>query len=94
MILRGRRETTHNQKKQLNRKEYINALRSIHRQTLHTQSNKDRKQLGTPPPKIAEKTLPRIARIRLAQQNWMPPLLNSYLSQIWDYIVMLVPNVK
>ena len=43
-----------NNKEQLNRKEYKNALKSIHRHTVHTQLNKDNKQLGTPPPKIAE----------------------------------------
>ena len=62
---------TTNNKEQLNRKEYKHLLKSIERHTVHSQLNKDSKQLGTPPPKIAEQTLPRIARIRLAQQNWI-----------------------
>ena len=54
---------------QLNSKEYKNALKCIHQQTFHFQLNKDSKQLGTQPTKIAEEeqTLPRIARIRLAE---------------------------
>ena len=67
-------------KKQLNSKEYKNALKFIHQHTVHTQLNKDRKQLGTQPPKIAEEeqTVPRIARIRLAQLRYgFSPLLNS-----------------
>ena len=33
-------------------------LKSIHRHMVHTQLNKDSKQLCTPPPKIEEQTLP------------------------------------
>ena len=43
-----------NNQGQLNRKEYKNSLKSIHRHMVHTQLNKDSKQLGTPPTKIAE----------------------------------------
>ena len=67
-------------KEQLNRKEHKNALKSIHRHTVHTQLNKDSKQLGTPSPKIAEEeqTLPRNARINLAQpKTGYCPLQNS-----------------
>ena len=60
-----------NNKEQLNSKEYKSALKSIHRHTVHTQLNKDSKQLCTLPPKIAEPTLPRTARIQLAQLNWI-----------------------
>ena len=54
-------------KEQLNRHNYKTALKSIHRHTVHTQLNRDSRQLGTTPTKIAEQTLPRIARIRLSQ---------------------------
>ena len=43
-----------NNKKQLNRKEYKSALKSIHRHTVHSQLNKDSKRLGAPTAKIAE----------------------------------------
>ena len=43
------------------------------KQTVHTQLNKDSKQLGTPSPKIAEQTPPQFERIQLAQQNKIPP---------------------
>ena len=69
-----------NNKEQLNCKEYRDALKSIHQHTVHTLLNKDSKQLGTPPPKIAEeeKTLPRSTRIQLAQlRTRYCPLLNS-----------------
>ena len=52
----------------------------MHRNTLHTQLSNDSKQLGTTLPKTAEEeqTLPRIARIRLAQLRTANcPLLNS-----------------
>ena len=49
-----------NNREQLSLEEYKNALKSIHRNTVHTQFNKHNKPLGT-------QTLPRIARIRLAQ---------------------------
>ena len=63
-----------NNKEQLICIEYKNLLKSINRHTVHTQLNKESKQLGSPPPKMAEKQiLPRIARIRLAQQNWILP---------------------
>ena len=77
-----------NSKELLTRKEYKNALKSIHQSTVHTQLNKDSKQLGTPPPKIAaEQTLPRFARIRLAQlRTGYCPLLNSYLSRICENV--------
>ena len=85
---RDRSKQHTNNKQQLNCKEYKNALKSIHRHTFHTQLNKDSKQLGNPPSKIAEgeQTLPRIARIRLAQlRTRYYPLLNSYLSKICDH---------
>ena len=54
--------------------------RSIHSRT-------DSKQLGTPPPKIAEQTVPRIARIRLPQlRTEYCPLLNFYLSRICNNV--------
>ena len=43
-----------NNKEQLNNQAYKNALKCIHRHTFYTQMNNDSKQLGTPPPKIAE----------------------------------------
>ena len=77
---RDRKKRHTSNKEQLNRKEYENELKSIHRQTLivHTQLNKDSKQLCTPPPKIAEEEeLPRTARIQLAQpRTGYCPLLN------------------
>ena len=49
------RVTQHaNNKEQLNRKAYKNVIKSIHRHTVHTQLNKDSKQICTPPPKMAE----------------------------------------
>ena len=82
-----------NNKEQLNRKEYKNALKRFQRLTVHTQLNKDSKQLSTPLPKIAEKTLPRTARIRLAQlRTGYCPLLNSYLSRICDNVYNLSPK--
>ena len=38
-----------NNKEQLNRKGIKNALKSINQRTVHTQQNKDSKELGTPP---------------------------------------------
>ena len=78
----------HTNKEQLNRKEYEIALKSIHRHMVHTQLNKDCKQLCTPLPKTAEEQrLPRIARIRLAQLRIRYcPLLNSYLSRICNNV--------
>ena len=72
-------------KEQLNRKEYKNALKRIYRHTVHSQLNKDSKQIGTPPPKIAEEqTLPRS---RLAQlRTGYCPQLNSYLIRIFDNV--------
>ena len=82
-----------NNKEQLNLKEYKNALKSIHRQSGHTQLNKDSKQVGTPPPKTAEQTLPRTARIRLAQlRTGYCPLLNSYLTRICDNVYNRCPK--
>ena len=76
-----------NNKEQLNRKEYKNALKSIHRHKVHTQLNKDSKQLGTLPPQIAEQTLSRIPRIRLAElRTGYCPLLSSYLSRICNNV--------
>ena len=74
---RDRKKQHTNNKEQLNRKEYENDLKSIHRQTW-TQLNKDSQQLGTPPHKIAEEEqLPRIARIQFAQtRTGYCPLLN------------------
>ena len=83
---REKQHTNNNEK--LSRKEYETALKSINRHTVQTQLNQDRKQLSTLPPKIAEEqTLPRIARIRLAQlRTGYCPLLNSYLSRIFDNV--------
>ena len=62
------KQRTHNNE-QLICKKFQNKLKGNRRHTLHTQLKKDSKQLGTPPPKIAEKdqTMPWIARIWLAQ---------------------------
>ena len=75
-------------KEQLNCKKYKNSLKSIQRQAVYNQLNKDSKQIGTPLPKIAEEhALPRIARIRLAQlRTGYCPLLKSYLSRICDNV--------
>ena len=43
-----------NNKEKLNRKEYKNVLKIIRSHKVHTQLNKDSKQLGTHPPKIVE----------------------------------------
>ena len=85
-----------NNKEQLNRKEYKNALKSIHRHNVHTQLNGNSKQLGTHPPNIAEKqTLLRILRIRLAQLRTTGycTLLNFYLSGICDKADNHCPSV-
>ena len=64
-----------NNKEQLNSKEYENALKLSVRLTVHSQLNKDSKQLGTSPPKIAEQTLQRNARSQLAQLVTAPAKL-------------------
>ena len=75
-----------NFKGQLNFNEYQNALKSIERDMVYTQLNKDHTQPETPLPKIAEeKTLQRIAHNRIAQpRTGFCPLLDSYLRKICD----------
>ena len=78
-----------NNKEQLNRKEFKNALKSIHQHTVDTQLNTDSKPIGTRLAKMVEEeqTLSQIARSRLAQlKSGYYLLLNSYLSRICDNV--------
>ena len=92
---RDRNKQHTNKKEHINRKEYKTAHKNIQRHAVHTQLNKDSKQLSTTPPKIAEEeqTLPRIVRIRLAQlRTGYFPLLNSYFIRICDNVDKRCPK--
>ena len=70
-------------KEQLNRKEYKNALKSIHRHTVHTPLNNDRKQLSTLPKGSRRSTnvATNCTYPTSATENWiLPPakLLREY----------------
>ena len=72
-------------------------LNDTYRDPDHTHFNKDSKELGTPPSKIAaeEEKLPRIALIRIVQlRTGCCPLLNSYLSRICYNVDNRYPNCE
>ena len=71
---RDRMKQYTNNKEQLKRKEYKNALKSIHRHSVHTQLNKDSKQLGTPSPKTAEENAATNCTYSIiTTENWILP---------------------
>ena len=87
----------HKQKRAIKSQGIQNALKSIHRPTLHTQLNNESGQLGTPPSKIAEgeQTLPRIALIRCTTVNTgYCPLLNSYLCRFSNNVDNSCPKCE
>ena len=86
-----------NNKEQLNRKEHKNAPKRFHRHTVHIEFNIDSKQLGTPPPNIAEEdeTLLHVARFRLAQlRTGYCLLLKCYLRRISNNIDNCCPKCE